>query len=346
MSDAKRGSDAAGRPRILVVAPAWVGDMVMAHSLIQVLRADRPAARITLLAPPATLPLAAFMAEVDAGMVQPVGRGRLGLAERWRLGRSLRAARHDWAILLPNSLKSALAPWWAGIQRRTGYRREGRSVLLTDPRRLDKQRLPRTVDRFVALGRPANAAPGAVPWPRLTVPPGAAEDALASLALAAPAEPLLVLCPGAEYGPAKRWPPASFAAVAAHHRRVTGGDVWVLGGPGDRETADAVAHAVPGALSLAGRTSLAQAVALMSLAHAVVTNDSGLMHVAAALDRPLVGVFGSSSPEMTPPLSQRARVVSLGLACSPCFERVCPLGHTDCLNRLDPQRVIAALPGR
>ena len=149
MSAAKNGNGAAGRPGILVVAPAWVGDMVMAHSLIQVLRADRPAARITLLAPPATLPLAAFMAEVDGGIAQPVGRGRLGLADRWRLGRSLRADRHDWAILLPNSLKSALAPWWAGIPRRTGYRREGRSVLLTDPRRLDKQRLPRTVDRFV-----------------------------------------------------------------------------------------------------------------------------------------------------------------------------------------------------
>ena len=337
--------DADARPRILIVAPSWVGDMVMAHSLIRVLRTDRPHAHVTLLAPDGTLPLAAFMPGVDASERQEVPRRRLGIVARWRQGRTLRRARYDWAIVLPNSFKSALAPFWAGIPRRTGYGREGRSPLLTDARRLDRTRLPRTVDRFAALGRPANAAPGDVPWPRLTVPADAADRACRALALDTPRAPLMILCPGAEYGPAKRWPPAHFAAVAAHHRRSTGGDAWILGGPGDQAVAEAVAAAAPGALALAGRTSLAQAVALMAVASCVVTNDSGLMHVAAALDRPLVGIFGSSSPEMTPPLSNQARIVSLRLACSPCFKRVCPLGHTNCLNQLAPERVMAALPG-
>lgn len=325
----------------LVIGPAWIGDMVLAHSLFQRLKADAPGRRLAVAAPPWTLPLLRFMPEVDRAIALPFAHGDLKLLERRRIGHDLAGAGFDRAIVLPNSFKSALVPYFAGIPQRIGYAGEGRSVLLTDARKLDKLALPRTVDRFVALG-----GTGAPPPPRLTLPPGAVDDALATLGLARPKQKLLALCPGAEYGEAKRWPAAHFGAVARDHL-AKGGYVWLFGGPGDRAIAQDVADAAPGAIVLAGRTDLAQAVALLSLADAVATNDSGLMHVAAALGRRVVAIYGSSSPDMTPPLppagAPAARTLSLALACSPCYERRCPLGHLNCLKQLEPARVIAAL---
>jgi heptosyltransferase-2 len=281
------------------------------------------------------------MPEVDGALVQPVGRGRLGLGARRRLGLGLRG-RYGWAVVLPNSVKSALVPAWARIPRRTGYVGEFRYGLLTDARRLDTARLPRTVDRFVALAGPRDAPPPTIVPPRLHVTPEAAAGALDAVGLARPQGPLLAVCPGAEYGPAKRWPANHFAALA-RRRLAQGWAVWLFGSPADAAVTAEVAAAAPGAVDLAGRTGLNQAVALLSLADAVVTNDSGLMHVAAALDRTVVALFGSSSPAMTPPLSDRATVLSLALPCSPCYQRTCPLGHLNCLRGLEPERVERAL---
>ncbi|MCK6452749.1 MAG: lipopolysaccharide heptosyltransferase II [Alphaproteobacteria bacterium] len=325
----------------LVIGPAWIGDMVLAHSLFQVLKARDPGAALHVAAPPWTLPLAAFMPEVDRAVALPFAHGEVKLWRRLAIGRGM-AGRYDRAILLPNSFKSALVPFFARARRRIGYAGEGRSVLLTDARRLDKAALPRTVDRFVALG----LAPGEPvidpPQPRLSVAPARVDDALAALGLARPDRPMLALCPGAEYGPAKRWPPAYFADVA-RRQRARGRVVWLFGGAADRESAAAVAAAAADCVDLTGRTSLDQAVALLSLAGAVVTNDSGLMHVAAALGRKVVAVFGSSSPRMTPPLAPDATALWLALECSPCYQRRCPLGHLDCLGKLRPDHVIAAL---
>lgn len=333
------------RAATLVVAPAWIGDMVLAHSLFQVLKADDPGAALHVAAPSWTLPLLDFMPEVDRAIALPFAHGDVKPLERRRFGRSL-AGQYGRAILLPNSFKSALVPFFAGIPRRIGYAGEGRSMLLTDARRLDERALPRTVDRFVALARDPGEPAIEAPAPRLGVAASAAGRALGALGLMRPTGKLLAICPGAEFGPAKRWPPASFAAVARHHQ-ARGGMAWLIGGPGDREASAAVAAAAPGAIDLAGRTTLADAVALLSLADAVVSNDSGLMHVAAALGRRLVAVFGSSSPAMTPPLSPptapQARALWLALDCSPCYQRRCPLGHLDCLGKLGPDRVIAAL---
>lgn len=327
----------------LVIGPAWIGDMVLAHSLFQRLKAREPSRPIAVAAPPWTLPLLRFMPEVDTGVVLPFAHGALKLLERRRIGQDLARRGFDRAILLPNSLKSALVPWFAGIPARIGYAGEGRSILLTDARRLDKVALPRTIDRFVALA--GGSVDPATP-PRLTLPPGAVDGALAALGLPRPAGKLLALCPGAEYGEAKRWPTVHFGEVARAHQ-AQGGQVWLFGGPGDRAIAQDVADAAPGAIVLAGRTDLAQAVALLSLADAVATNDSGLMHVAAALGRRVVAIYGSSSPAMTPPLppadAPAAQVLSLALACSPCYQRQCPLGHLNCLKQLEPARVIAAL---
>lgn len=338
-------SDGPSTGGTLVVGPSWIGDMVMAQSLFAAIRARFPGEPLDVLAPPWALPILDFMPEVRSGVAVPLGHGRFGLATRWRVGRALRRHRHARAYVLPRAWKAALVPAFAAIPQRIGYIGEQRWGLLTEPRRLDTQRLPRTVDRFVDLTRPRGSAgaPQIVP-PRLVVPSAAADAALAAHRQERPTGPLLALCPGAEYGPAKRWPPEHFAALARDHLR-DGGAVWLFGGPGDRQAAETIAAQARGCFSLAGRTDLAQAVALLSLADRVVTNDSGLMHVAAALDRPLVALYGSSSPVMTPPLSERAAIVSLALACSPCFKRDCPLGHTDCLTKLTPDRVRAALAG-
>ncbi|WP_051822318.1 lipopolysaccharide heptosyltransferase II [Desulfonatronum thiodismutans] len=328
--------------RILLVGPSWVGDMVMAQSLVQVLRQRFPGAEVDVLAPAWSAALVARMPGVRRAVSISAGHGRLELWERLTLAHRLRGS-YDQALVLPNSLKSALVPFLAGIPQRTGYLGEYRYVLLNDTRRLNKHLLPMTVQRFVALGLSKDTEPPPdVPAPRLEVHAANVQYALTELNLDADRD-ILVLCPGAEYGPAKRWPTEQFAAVG-RTLAGQGWNIWVMGSAKDGETAQAVCDLVgPTAVNLAGRTSLAQAVDLISLARAVVSNDSGLMHVAAALDRPLVAVYGSSDPGFTPPLSPNSRIVSLGLKCSPCFQRQCPEGHLDCLLSLAPDLVLAQL---
>ncbi len=238
------------------------------------------------------------------------------------------------AVVLPGSFKSALVPALARIPHRIGYRKEARGVLLTDARTLDARALPRMVDRFAALAD-APAEP-----PRLFADARARERRAAELGLAMD-RTIVALCPGAEHGPAKRWPEACFADVARACRE-RDADVWLFGGAADAEAAERIARRSL-AHNLAGQTSLADAVDLLSAAHAVVSNDSGLMHVAAALGVPVVAVYGSTTPAFTPPLIERARVIEEELPCRPCFARECPLGHLNCLRRIRPGRVLAAL---
>jgi heptosyltransferase-2 len=325
---------------VLVVGPSWVGDMVMIEPLLALLKERHPAPAIDVLAPAWSRPLLARMAEVRRAIDLPLGHGALALADRRRIGRTLRG-RYSQAIVLPGSWKSALIPFFAGIRKRTGFVRELRFGLLNDIRRLDKRALPMTVQRFWALG----AGPGTPPpqrlIPRLNSDPATVAATLTVLGLDGAAAPALVLCPGAEYGPAKRWPAAHFAAVARHYL-AAGWQVWLLGSAKDAPVTAAIAAQAPGAADLAGRTDLGQACDLIAAADLVISNDSGLMHVAAAFDRPLVAVYGSSDPGFTPPLSPRARVLTLNLPCSPCFKRECPLGHLKCLNDLPPARVLDA----
>lgn len=326
---------------MLVVGPSWVGDMVMIEPLLALLKQRQPAPAIDVLAPSWSRPLLERMPQVRRAIDLPIGHGALALGERWRIGRALRG-RYQQAIVLPGSWKSALIPLFAHIPKRTGFVRELRYGLLNDTRRLEKRALPMTVQRFAALGLgPGAPLPGDL-RPRLQCDPAAVAGTLATLGLDTAAGRVLVLCVGAEYGPAKRWPAQHFASVARHYR-AQGWQVWLLGSAKDAPVAAAVnAAADAGCVDLAGRTDLGQACDLIGAADLVVSNDSGLMHVAAALGRPLVAVYGSSDPGFTPPLSQRARALSLNLPCSPCFKRECPLGHLRCLNDLTPNRALAA----
>lgn len=329
--------------RTLIVGPSWVGDMVMAQSLFMVLKGRNPDMAIDVLAPDWSRPLLARMSQVQEAISMPLRHGELGLAKRYRLGCSLRG-RYDRAIVLPNSFKSALVPFYARIPQRIGYVGEMRWGVLTDARWLDKKRLPRTTDRFIALGlNRQETLPDFPPVPALQRYPGRVCATFRGHSLPLAGGPILVLCPGAEYGPAKCWPEEYFKVLAktcAH----AGWRIWVLGTEKEVALGAAIAAAAGSrGFNLAGQTSLDEAVDLISFADAVVTNDSGLMHVAAALKRPVVAIFGSSDPRHTPPLHPQAQVLSLALACAPCFKRHCPLGHLKCLRDIHPEMVLERL---
>jgi heptosyltransferase II len=328
---------------ILVVGPSWVGDTVLSQPLLQLLRQQHPTAQIDYLAPPWTLPLVARMPEVQQGITNPFGHGTLQLAARRRLGRALRSAAYSHALVLPNSFKSALIPWFAGIPRRTGFRGEMRWGLLNDLRMLDEQALPQMAQRFAALALPAGTPlPAPLPQPVLQSSAAQQQHLLARLGLTVN-RPVVAFCPGAEYGPAKRWPEAHFAALA-RLLAARGCAVWLVGSPKDHAVAETIAQASAGVgVNLCGKTDIAEAADLLAAARLVVTNDSGLMHVAAAVGRPVIALYGSSSPQFTPPLSAAARILTLNLECSPCFKRRCPLGHFKCLNDLAPERVFAEI---
>lgn len=331
---------------ILIIGPSWVGDMVMAQTLFVCLKRQHPDCQIDVLAPEWSRPLLERMPEVREALSFPLGHGAFELATRRRIGQQLRG-RYDQAILLPNSLKSALVPYFAGIPKRTGWRGEMRFGLLNDIRTLDKARYPLMIERFMALAYASGTElPKPYPEPRLVIDPASRDAALEHFGLSLD-RPVLALCPGAEFGEAKRWPAEHYAAVADARLR-QGWQVWLFGSQKDAPGGEEIREWVtPGfeddVYNLAGRTSLAEAIDLLSCASAVISNDSGLMHVAAALDRPLVAVYGSTSPGFTPPLASQVEVVRLGLECSPCFDRTCRFGHYDCLRLLQPSLVQDAL---
>ncbi len=321
--------------------------MVMSQALYSYLKQTRPGVAIDVLAPAWSGPLLQRMPEVRNAISMPVGHGELGLGRRWRLARGLRARAYDQAIVLPNSLKSALVPFFAGIPRRTGWRGEQRYGLVNDLRVLDEQALPLMVQRFVALAQaPGELIPRELPVARLAVDDERARACLERLGLDAD-RPLLALCPGAEFGSAKRWPADYFAQLAERYLE-RDWQVALLGSANDRPVTAAIrqqCEPYSACFDLAGHTELAEAVDLLSLATAVVSNDSGLMHIAAALDRPLVVVYGATSPGFTPPRNHNAAIVTSDIECAPCFQRECPLGHHGCMRYTPMGRVANELEG-
>ena len=327
--------------RTLVVAPSWIGDAVLSHPLLVRLKERDPQGTIDVLAPPWVLPVYRRMPQVGEAIAQPFGHGDLRIGERRRFAREL--ARYDRAIVLPNTFKSALIPWFARIPKRIGYIGELRYGLLNAARPLDTVGLPLIAERYAALAQPRHEPfQRPLPQPRLQVADASRRATLARFGLVMDRPPV-AFAPGAEYGPAKRWPARHFAELA-RILAARGAQVWLMGSKNDAPiTAQIQELSGQACIDFAGRTTLDEAIDLMACATRVVTNDSGLMHVAAALDRPTAAIFGSSSPDFTPPLSSQARVITLKLSCSPCFKRVCPLGHTNCLVTLEPARVLASL---
>jgi heptosyltransferase II len=329
--------------RTLVIAPQWIGDAVMTQPLMARLHARGDV--ISVAALPWVAPVYRAMAQVTEVIELPFAHGRLDWAKRRAMAASFKG-RFDAALVLPNSIKAALIPWLARIPKRIGYQGEGRPWLLN-------QRLPNPSGRppmvaFYSALCDKSAGEDSLPTERPALQFDAAVFKQATDSVGVQAQAYWVFAPGAEYGPAKCWPASHYAELAralwARHGQV----VLLLGSGKEAALCEEIAAAAPGACRvLAGKTSLIDAMALIAASRGVVSNDSGLMHIAAAFGVPQVAVFGSTSPEHTPPLNARAAVIwlkeELQLDCMPCFERVCRFGHTRCLTEVSAARVEAAL---
>lgn len=328
--------------RLLVIGPSWVGDMVMAQSLFITLKQRNPEAVLGVVAPAWSQPILARMPEVDEVLPLGVGHGEFGIKIRRELAAKLKG-RYDRAIVLPRSWKAALVPFLARIPERVGFLGEQRYGLLKERRKLDKQVLDQTVKRFVSLGlsqEEVSTGHFAIPRPRLMIDRDNLVNQRITHTLSS--RPAIGLMPGAEYGPAKQWPLAYFHQLA-EWLASDGYEVRIFGATKDQYAGDVIAQGLPHTHNLCGKTGLADAVDLLADCRQVVTNDSGLMHVAAAVGTRVHAIYGSSSPAYTPPLTTNARTHYLGLECSPCFKRVCPLGHTNCLNKMEVASVYAAM---
>jgi len=338
--------------KILVIGPSWVGDMMMSQSLYRTLKHTWPEATIDVMAPAWCRPLLSRMPEVNEALAMPLGHGALEIGERRRLGKALRGKGYDRAYVLPNSFKSALVPFFANIKTRTGWRGEMRYGLLNDVRVLDKAAFPLMVERYVALaydkGRIAKASdlPQPLLWPKLMVSEQEKQETAAAFGLTA-ARPAIGFCPGAEFGPAKRWPHYHYAELA--QKLIDKGyQIALFGSAKDKETGEQILQSLQEnsrqyCRNLAGETQLEQAVCLLAHCRAVISNDSGLMHIAAALDRPLVALYGPSSPDFTPPLSHKACVIRLISGYHKVRKGDAEEGYHQSLIDIKPERVLQEL---
>lgn len=331
--------------KYLVIGPSWIGDMIMANSLFRLLKSQDPECMIDVLAPAWSHPVLERMPEIRNAIVMPVKSGMFSVKARYKIGKSLRHEQYDHAIILPNSWKSALIPFFARIPKRTGWRGEWRYGLLNDVRVLDKKKFPLMAQRYLALGADAGAdrMPAQNFYPHLKIDFSTREITLTKYKINL-SHPVLILCPGAQYGSSKRWPVDYFSKVAEHYLNKNW-QVAILGGKAETDLANKIIaemDLVPTHDKIIDltTTTLAEAIDLMSLANVVVSNDSGLMHVACALDRKVIAIYGSSSPDFTPPLNEKAIILSRSLSCKPCFKRECPLGHLNCLKMIRPEEVI------
>ncbi|HYD97588.1 MAG TPA: lipopolysaccharide heptosyltransferase II [Noviherbaspirillum sp.] len=342
-----------GVPRTLVISPNWIGDAVMAQPLLRLLHERHPERPIDVLAPGWVAPVWRAMREVDTVLEAPFRHGALQLRERRAYAKMLRERGYADAYVLPNTLKFALIPWLAGIPRRVGYKGEMRYGLLNVIHH-DNRDAPRPmVSFYAALANPPAREvppPSALPRPALAVSEDTMAEAVARAGLHMK-RPLVLFAPGAEFGSAKRWPTSHFAALAKLIEQERGNvQIALLGSPKDKPVCDEIVALVPQVRNLAGATRLDEAVALIARADAVVSNDSGLLHVASALNRPIAAIYGPTDPNHAPPFSDAAASIYLALECAPCKQRECPLGHHRCMNDIKPAMVWeplkTALPAR
>jgi heptosyltransferase II len=329
-------------PKILIVAPSWIGDCIIAQALFKALK--QQSYTIDVLAPSWTQDVFEFMPQVDRTIPNLLNHGQLQLLRRWQLGLELRQQRYHRAVVLPNSWKSALIPWVAKIPRRTGWLGELRYGLLNDYRRLNKKSLPLLVQRFLALG--ADPSEPMLEWrncrPEFQVDPVRQANTFKKFDLMWD-HPVLALCPGAEFGSSKRWPARYFASVA-QQKLHQGWRVCLFGSTHDASCAHVIQRETNNqCIDLIGKTTLREAIELLAGVQIVVTNDSGLMHVASALNKPVIALYGSTSAQFTPPLTDLRNILTLNLDCSPCWKRECPLGHHHCLELLQPEQVLEAM---
>ena len=331
--------------KILICGPSWVGDMVMSHSLVQLLRQRFPESEIDMLAPSWSRAVARFMPEIQTVFTLPFDHGELELTKRWQFASHLTSMNYAHCYLLPNSFKSALIPWFARIPERVGWKAEGRSLLLTDARTMDIQKFKRMHHRYAALAcNNEHFSEEKVPLPRLKYDTSEMRS-LANKFQLLDKKSIIALAPGAEYGASKQWSAESFSKLAGK-LIAKGHHIVLIGSAKDQSLCQAIeqqASKTSSITNLAGQTSIDQIIHFLPACAALVCHDSGLMHIAAALQLPLVAIYGSTNPEHTPPLSRSAQVIYKALDCSPCYKRECPLGHHRCMKDIQPEEVFAAI---
>ncbi|KII81198.1 lipopolysaccharide heptosyltransferase II [Vibrio renipiscarius] len=339
--------------KILIIGPSWVGDMVMSQPLYSVLKQQNPNSLIDVIAPSWCKPILERMPEVNQAIDMPIGHGEFNFFARRRIGKMLRNSHYDHAYILPKSAKSALIPWFANIPMRTGWKGEIRYGLLNDLRPNMKS-FQYMVERYVALAYPKEhmndssslGGLNSLPRPKLQIDKIIQDATVHKFGLDT-SKSIVGLCPGAEFGPAKKWPEEHYANVAKAMSEA-GRHIWLFGSNKDKETCEKI-RALAGKEHqqsihiLAGETSLIEAVDLLALCKTVVANDSGLMHVAAAVECNVVAVYGSTSPKYTPPLTDRVEILSTDIECRPCFKRECQFQHLKCLTELSPNSVISSI---
>jgi heptosyltransferase-2 len=327
---------------ILIVPYMWIGDFVRCHTVVKLLKQQFPTRAVDMLTTSMVAPLLDYMPGVRQGIVVDLPRTRLALAQQRALSRRLQAEKYAQALVMPRTWKSALAPWLAGIPRRTGFAGEARFGLINDLR-FGERRLPRMVDRCATLALPKNAdQPAEWPLPELKVSPPELANWRRRLGLAPDGRSVVALAPGA-VGPSKRWPTAYYGELA---QRLTaeGNWIWIIGGPSEKPLAAEIARAGRDIRDLTG-PDLRNAILALAAANTVVSNDSGLLHVAAALGTPAVGIFGPTSPWHWAPLNPIAAVIEAASAppCRPCHKPVCRLGHHLCMREISAERVATAV---
>lgn len=332
--------------RILIISPNWIGDAVMAQPLLYRLKQIHPDCLIDVMAPAWVAPVWRAMIEVDTVMESHFKHGALQLCERIALARQLKQRGYASAYVLPNTLKFALIPWMAGIRRRIGYRGEMRYGLLNVIHH-DDRRSPRPMVSFYAAlaDSPERqlSDPSTLPRPEMHASQEQKIQAVTKFGLSRKGR-VIAFAPGSEFGSAKRWPVSHFALLAEAIRlEFPSAQVILLGSNADKLVCDEIESMELTVVNLAGRTTLDEAISLIACSDAVVSNDSGLLHIASALNCPVIAIYGPTDPDHAPPFSDLARSLSLRLDCSPCRSRECPLGHKDCMNKISSDMVLEAL---
>jgi heptosyltransferase-2 len=326
---------------ILLVPYLWIGDFVRCHSVVKQVRQRFPGRPIDMLASTLCAPLTDYMPGVRKAVVVDLPRSRLALGQQKALAERLKREGYGTALIMPRTWKAALAPYFAGIPERTGFVGEARFLLLNDLRYGEK-RLPRMVDRCGALALPPEAKlPADWPLPELKVSREETEAWRQKHGLDADHRPVVALAPGA-VGPAKRWPKEYYAELV-RKLLAEGFAIWILGGPGEKALAADIAGGTQ-ARDLTGN-DLREAILALACATAAVSNDSGLLHVAAALGTPSIGIFGPTSPWHWAPLNPLAGTIETAtkLDCRPCHKPVCRLVHHRCMRDIAPDQVISAV---
>lgn len=338
--------------KILVIGPSWIGDMMISQSLYRTLKVEFPSAEIDVMAAAWSCPLLARMPEVHQAILMPFERGSVAINQRWRLGRAMRKNKYDHAYVLPNSFKSALVPFFANVPRRTGWCGEMRYGLLNNIWILNKVTFPLMAHRYIALAynkeriHCAEDLPQPLLWPKLLVNEEEITQTTTALNLAG-YKPMIGFCQGAEFGPAKHWPYYHYAILAqmlieqGYHISLFGSEKDYLSGEKIRATLPVKIRDY--CINLSGKTHLEQAVILIASCQAIISNDSGLMHIAAALNKPLIALYGPSSPDFTPPLSDKAKVIRLITGYQKVRKGDLDYGYHQSLIDIQPDRVLEAL---